>query len=366
MSQNDVKYAKLSDEETGVDVNLNKAVHDVYKSKRNTSTFKSFMASVLSREKSTFFMRIFSAVFCGFSSFLIIVVNKVVLTTYRFPSFNFLGLGQMIATIVILGTGKQLNMISFPDCSFDVARKAFPLPLFYFGNLISGLGGTQRLSLPMFTILRRFAILMTMIGEYFILKVHQSAGIVSSVAAMIGGTVIAASDDLAFDLHGYALVLTNDFFTAANGVYIKKKLDSKELGKYGLLYYNCLFTLLPMIGVTWITGDFHNVVQFEQWSDLGFLVNFLGSCVMGFLLMYSTVLCTHYNSALTTTIVGCLKVLHCFAQNIFVTYIGMYVGGDYVYSLTNFVGLNISMLGSLVYSYLVFLEKEKPVPSNSK
>lgn len=84
--------------------------------------------------------------------------------------------------------------------------------------------------------------------------------------------------------------------------------SAQELGKYGLLYYNCLFMLAPMVALCVYLGEFERVQSFAGWSEPGFVVAYLSSCVMGFVLMYSTVLCTSYNSALTTTIVGCLKV----------------------------------------------------------
>ena len=69
-----------------------------------------------------------------------------------------------------------------------------------------------------------------------------------------------------FSIRRYAFVLLNDLFTAGNGIIIKQKLDTKDLGKSGLLLYNCLFMIPPAIIVFFMTedlskiiGDFHNV-----------------------------------------------------------------------------------------------------------
>lgn len=293
-------------------------------------------------------MKVWTAFFYAISSLLITVVNKTVLTSYEFPSYQVLALGQMIMTVVILFLAKQLNIIKFPDFNSRTVVDISPLPFIFLGNMVFGLGGTKELSLPMFTMLRRFAIFMTMVAEFYILNVRPKLSVKISVALMILGAVIAAGNDLGFNLHGYSFVLINDFLTAANSVFTKKKLNTqKEMGKYGLMFYCALFMLPISFLMNFSMGEITKACGFQYWTDLVFMSQFMLSCTMGFVLNYSTMLCTQYNSALTTTVMGCLK-------NILVTYLGMYIGGDYKYSLTNFLGINLSIIGSLLYTYVTF------------
>lgn len=189
-----------------------------------------------------------------------------------------------------------------------------------------------------------------MVGEGFLLKRYASFEIKCCVGAMIFGAIVAASDDLAFDLYGYTIILLNDLFTAANGIYVKKKLDSKELGTFGLMFYNCLYCLPVALFMVYQEGKYDEVAEFAGWESMTFCGLYFTSSLLGFVLTLAIFKCTQINSPLTTTVIGCLK-------NVLISYGGMFIGGDYIFSLVNFLGLNISIVGSLVYSYYAFRAK---------
>jgi len=96
-------------------------------------------------------------------------------------------------------------------------------------------------------------------------------------------------------------------------------------------------------------GTLSKIYNFEKWHDPTFLAMFILAAFMGSVLNYSIFLCTTLNSALTTAVVGALK-------NVAVTYIGMVLFEDYAFSWVNFIGINISIAGSLYYTYITIFK----------
>jgi len=289
--------------------------------------------------------RLGAALFYGITSLLVIFVNKAVLTNFAFPSSNALALGQFLVTVFVLAVLKRLGMVHYSDFSWSLIFRVLPVSVLFLLNVASGLGGTGRVSLPMFTALRRFSILFLLLLERWVLGMRASRLIHLSVAMMIGGALIAACRDLAFDLHGYVLIFANDVFTALYGVTMKKRLSTGvKMSKMDLLFYNSLISSVGM-GLLLSLALPEELARALASYATALLLLAMG---LGSVLNYAIFVCTSVNSALTTAVVGCLK-------NVATTFLGMLLG-DYIFAWVNFIGINISLFGSLVYSYGKFTE----------
>lgn len=163
------------------------------------------------------------------------------LTSYQFPSFAFLAASQFLFTTMIIFILDRVGRLQVTAMSWEVVRVMAPLVVISLVNVLAGLGGTQKVSLPMFTALRRFSILMTMLLEAYVFGTSPSTAVKMSVFMMIIGALVAAMSDLSFDTVGYAMILLSDLFTALNGVVMKKTLSSSTVNKMAVLYYNSLF-----------------------------------------------------------------------------------------------------------------------------
>ncbi len=56
----------------------------------------------------------------------------MIITVYFF-FVQVLGIGQMVATVLVLAVAKLLKLTKYPPLSRDIVRRIWPLPLFFLG-----------------------------------------------------------------------------------------------------------------------------------------------------------------------------------------------------------------------------------------
>ena len=108
--------------------------------------------------------KIGTALFYATSSLGVIFANKIVLSTYKFPSVQTLALLQFTSTTIALKVASMLGYVNLLPISVKGIKSILPLSTCYLLNILTGLSATQNLSLPMMVLLRRASILMTMVS----------------------------------------------------------------------------------------------------------------------------------------------------------------------------------------------------------
>ena len=106
-----------------------------------------------------------TALFYATSSLGVIFANKIVLSTYKFPSVQTLALFQFTSTTIALKIASMLGYVNLLPISVKGIKSILPLSTCYLLNILTGLSATQNLSLPMMVLLRRASILMTMVSS---------------------------------------------------------------------------------------------------------------------------------------------------------------------------------------------------------
>jgi hypothetical protein len=180
----------------------------------------------------------------------------------------------------------------------------------------------------------------------------------SSGVVLFVGTILAGWETLRGDALGYALAFANDIATALQLLFQKrfndsqKTLEGARLGSFGLVYFNAAIALpLTLVGAG-LSGEFAELAAYPRLADRGFLGAVLTSAALGVVLTYAGILCTTFNSPLTTSMTGC-------AKDVVGTAVGALLFGDFDFTPTSSSGLTISFVGSGMYVWDGWLESRR-------
>lgn len=287
------------------------------------------------------------------SSLGAIFINKTCLTGYHFRFPLTLVLGQMLFAITLLSILHTLGYHTLPLAHAENLRTlAIPTVLFT-ANVVVGLSALSLVNIPMFSAFRRLTLLFVMVAEYLYLGKTHSRAIVRTVVVMTTGAFISAIDDVTFSRLGYCLVFVNNLLTAGYLASIKRAMKDTTFDPLALLYYTALLGF-PLVATLLIcTGELgHVVVAFRTQPELlswRFLVSLVLTATGAFAVNFSTSLCTHVTSPLTTSVAGQVK-------NVLQTVLGFFSWG-FVPTFLNTIGLLIALGAQIWFAYLKYLEQ---------
>ena len=233
----------------------------------------------------------------------------------------------------------------------DIFRGLGVVSLINTANIFFGLSSSNSLSVAMFTALRRGSIVITLLGEIYFLKQKKSLYVQITVYLMIVGALVAVIGDRTFSVMGYIHVFFANILTAASQVLTKKTLN-KRWTKESILFTSAVVTFfwgtIYLLKYDWKT--------IQAWQN-GDHVPLLVACsILGLGVNYGATWTIEENGPLTLAVVGSLKnitlgLLSCAG----------YIGHDYIFTWTNFTGLQIAAVASLLYLKATNIPTEEPI-----
>jgi len=274
------------------------------------------------------------------SSFLIVIFNKIILTQFQFPSVPYLMFWQSVVSAFVF----RFKLKQRVNCKMIVVS------VLNVANIFFGLNAAGTLNIAMFTALRRVSILMTLVAQWWFLDKQSSRTVIASIAVMVGGSFVAALNDLAFDAQGYLFVMTNNLFTAASQIAAKKAMDD-GVEKESILFYSAVASIVISSSMSL---DFHPR-DFALWSTPAFQFCFISSIVLGIAINYGASWVIEKNDALTLAVAGSTKS----AVMGLIVCLGLF-DATYKFSVLNFAGLQISAIASFFYVYYAKKKTDPP------
>lgn len=305
-----------------------------------------------------------AAVFYGICSGSMNFLNKLVLSSWHFPSPNFLMLAQMIVLSLGIDFLKHFGYSKAVDYSWEHGRSCLILSFFFAINTVIALFALNGMNIPMYNAMRRCVPIANLLLGVIFLRTRPSNGITMSVLTITSGTFVAAYGDLNFDSHAYTFGVISVISNAAYLTTLQKTGMEKNLGAISIAYINSINCMPVMTLVLFLTGDISKIAAYPHWSSSAFLLSFFSVVFSGCIFTYSMFLCTTVNSALTTSCVSVLK-------SAVTTSIGMYTFGGVQPTFCFMLGQCINFTGGCMYTMVKFrssqrkklaLVKKEPTP----
>ncbi|CUG91729.1 lipophosphoglycan biosynthetic protein, putative [Bodo saltans] len=240
-------------------------------------------------------------------SISMILLNKLVIDTYHLNYPMGLLVLQNGCALLLVAVLKKLGLVHYPDFDRKVAMKWLPLTVLFVGML--------------WTSMKSLKIMSVALGSYM---------------GSVGDRWVTS--------WGLFWTFTNIFFTVSYVLYMKRLLGdvSKEIGRYGPVFYNNLLSL-PFLAPSSI-ATFPDLLGDIYESPYSAKMCLLLMILVGSVMTFASFWCMKMTSPTTYSVTGALNKIP-------LAVMGIFIFGHNPTGL-GWAGIGIALSGGVVYTWL--------------
>ncbi|XP_058198875.1 GDP-mannose transporter GONST2-like [Rhododendron vialii] len=248
------------------------------------------------------------------SSCSMIVLNKVVLSSYSFNAGISLMFYQNLLSTVIVVLLHFFGLVSLERLNWKLVRVWIPVNVIFVGMLVSGMYSLNYINIAMVTILKNMTNIITAVGEYFIFRKHQNRKVWIAMFLMIISAVSGGITDLSFDAVGYAWQIINCILTAGYSLTLRRVMDtakhstkSGSLNEISMVLLNNMLSLPFAIILILMFNEWEYVINSDVISLHMFWVVATLSGVLGLAISFTSMWFLKETGPTTYSLVGSLN-----------------------------------------------------------
>jgi GDP-mannose transporter len=303
---------------------------------------------MLAPKRSNPFTAVLSCSLYAAGSISMVLVNKLLLSTYEFDYPNLLLLHQCTTSLSLILVGSLAGWVKPEPLEWRKVRTWVPLNLLFLFMLVSGFYSLKYLSVPMVLVFKNSNNVLVTFGDWMLFQQAVTPLVVLSLVLLIFASALAAAEDLEFSLKGYVWSLFNMLASTCYLLYLRSVMRIK-LSKVGMSYYNNMCGIPIVLMMDAVTSQ--DVVRFYRedclsapvWGDYQFVALFISSGFIGLGLNLASYWCLATTSATTYSMVGAVnkvplaflgvRMFHSRLTSAGAAYVALSIGAGTLYGL---------------------------------
>ena len=283
-----------------------------------------------------------------------ILLNKLVMNTYNLNYPMVLLFLQNFSAVVLVVSCKMMGLIHYPDFDWKVVQRWLPLTVLFVAMLWTSMKSLGLMSVAVQTILKNLAIILTAFGDSYFFGKKLTSLMLGAFTMMAIGSYIGSVGDKHVTFWGLFWTFANVFVTVSYVLYMKLLLgnESKELGRYGPVFYNSLLSL-PFLLPAAISdlGPFFGDVRAHSGPHAIFCLSAM--MFIGAVMTFATFWCMRVTSPTTYSVTGALSKIP-------LALLGIVIFNHFPTPL-GWLGIVVALSGGFLYTYLNLAPPPPPV-----